>query len=104
MQNFEDNSQVIVTRGSKTLARDTEVTVLGYDGLNDTYAVKLPDGGVKMAKASALGQKPERTFTRTEVLSALNEALHYGESRDAVTRVAQNLGIGQLIDQPGHEA
>ncbi len=104
MQKFEDNSQVIVTRGSKTLAKDTEVTVLGYDTASETYAVKTPDNGIRVLKESALGPKPERSFTQSEIVSALQEAVNYGESDSAIGRVAQSLGLGQEIAYPVAES
>lgn len=73
MQNFEDNTTVIVTRGSKSAPKGAEVTVLGYDAIADAYAVRLPaTGTIVTLKASALSAKPERTFTESQVREALD--------------------------------
>jgi len=72
-QKFQDNEAIIVTKGSKSLPKDTEVTVLGHDAVNDTYAVKLPDGTIRTARASVLGRKPERTFTQSEIEQGLTD-------------------------------
>ena len=75
-QSFQDNETVIVKRGNKSIAKGTEATVLGYDQPTDSYAVRIQTSeGVTRytnVKASALGPKPERTFTESEVREALD--------------------------------
>lgn len=90
-----DNSEAVVTHGTKTLPRDTRVTVIGHDAVTGNYAVRTPDGRILTAKDDRVGPAPEKTFTASEVLSALREA--YANSGDAY-RVAQNLGLGEDLE------
>lgn len=84
-QDFQNNETVIVTRGSKSLAKGTEATVLGYDQPTDSYAVRIATPGditrYTNVKASALGAKPERTFTESEVREALDDSTDFGSFR-----------------------
>lgn len=73
-QQHADGSTVLVTRGTKRLPKDTRVTVLGYDAVHDTYAVRDGlTGTIVNVKAGYVGPVPERTFTESEIVNGLTD-------------------------------
>ena len=76
-QQHADGSTVLVKRGTKSLPKGTQATVLGYDSVTDSYAVRIDGDPVRYTnvKAGYVGPVPERTFTESEVADALTEAV-----------------------------
>lgn len=73
-QQHADGSTIVVTRGTKRLPKGTQVTVLGFDAVNDTYAVRDSlTGTIVNVKAGYVGPVPERTFTESEIEQGLTD-------------------------------
>lgn len=108
MATFQDNERVIVTRGSKTTPKGTEGTVLGYDSLNDTYAVRtaVQDGVANVhrivtLKSTALSAPPERTFTESEITAALQDSVNRaGGLFGDIEALAQHFGVADRLSYP----
>lgn len=93
---FETGETIIVKRGSKAIESGTEVRVLARDTESGKYAVQTATGGVYSLAAERLAPKPERTFTESEIVAALNQYAADAAVRD----VATLLDLGGKISYP----
>lgn len=97
-QHYADGSNVLVTRGTKSLPKGTQATVLGYDSVTDSYAVRIDGDPVRYTsvKAGYVGPVPERTFTESEVREALDAGRSHSvqfpqEAKEALDAVERSL-------------
>lgn len=96
LSKFEVGETIIVKRGSKAILAGTEVKVLARDSESGKYAVITEDNKVFTLAAERLGRKPERTFTESEIIAALNQYAADAAVRD----VATLLDLGGKISYP----
>lgn len=89
VQEYEDGSEVAVTRGTKNLPNGEILKVLGFDTVTGKYSVRRSNGRLAEVAAGNVGPKPERTFTESEVREFLaGQGLNADALVDELTKVS----------------